>query len=242
MPIPPARSRISHFMVRDGGDYSAGARRPGGFAFADDTVVLPLHLGTHIDGLCHAWRGQLLYNGVSETEIRSTGAARLGVEKLSPIVSRGVLLDFVAIKGAPLQDGETITREMLATACERAEATISPGDVVLLRTGWLESRSPTNRANFDTEPGLGVEAALLLAEAGAAVVGADNFAIEAMPFPEGTIFPVHQRLIRDYGIPLLEGLTLVSLAEAGATKFLFMAAALPIVGATGSPLTPVAVL
>ncbi len=242
MAIPPARPRLSHFMARDGGDYAAGARRAGEFAYADDSVLLPLHLGTHIDGLCHAWCGRLLYNGVSETEIRSTGAARLGIEKMPPIVSRGVLLDFVALAGAPMQDGQTITPEMLRLACERAGATIGRGDVVLLRTGWLESRSPTNKADFDREPGLGVEAALVLAEAGASVVGADNYAVEALPFPPGTVFPVHQRLIRDYGIALLEGLVLAPLAEAGATKFLFMAAPLPIVGGTGSPLTPVAVL
>jgi kynurenine formamidase len=118
----------------------------------------------------------------------------------------------------------------------------SRGDVVLLRTGWLESRSPANKADFDREPGLGVEAALVLAEAGVSVVGADNYAVEVLPFPERQVFPVHQRLIRDYGVPLLEGLVLAPLAEAGATQFLFMAAPLPIVGGTGSPLTPLAVL
>jgi kynurenine formamidase len=242
MDIPPARPRLNHFMARDGGDYGAGARRAGGFAFADDSVLLPLHLGTHIDGLCHAWCGQLLYNGVPETEVRSTGAARLGIEKMPPIVSRGVLLDFVAATGAPMRDGEVVTLQLLTRACERAGVTISKGDVVLLRTGWLESRSPSNKADFNREPGLGVDAALMLAEAGASVVGADNYAVEALPFPEGEVFPVHQRLIRDYGVPLLEGLVLAPLAEAGATKFLFMAAPLPIVGGTGSPLTPLAVL
>jgi len=49
-------------------------------------------------------------------------------------------------------------------------------------------------------------------------------------------------VIRDFGIPLLEGLMLESLAGTGRTEFLFVAAALPIVGATGSPLTPLAVL
>jgi len=63
-----------------------------------------------------------------------------------------------------------------------------------------------------------------------------------MPFPPGTVFPVHQRLIRDYGIPLLEGLVLRELAQAGATEFLFVASPLPIAGATGSPVAPVAVL
>lgn len=242
MLIPPHRPRATHFMGRDGGDYAAGARRAGGFAFADDSLILPLHLGTHIDGLCHAWCGHTLYNGVPETVVRSTGASRLGVDKYPPIVTRGVLLDFVAIRGAPLADGESIGRELLLEACERAGATLGRGDAVLLRTGWHEAHEASGKADFNTEPGLDVEAAVVLAEADVALVGADNYAVEAMPFPEGTVFPVHQRLIRDYGIPLLEGLVLKPLAESGATTFLFMAAALPIVGATGSPLTPVAVL
>ena len=45
-PVPRHRAGIQHFMGRDGGDYAAGARRPGGFQFAEDTVVLPLHFGT----------------------------------------------------------------------------------------------------------------------------------------------------------------------------------------------------
>jgi kynurenine formamidase len=229
-------------MGRDGGDYAAGRRRPGGFQFADDTVLLPLHTGTHIDALCHAWCGRLMYNGVSESEVGSFGATKLGVEQIPPIVSRGLLLDFVALAGRPLNDGETIEVGMLRAALERAEATIEKGDVVLLRTGWLESRSATNPPDFDSEPGIGVEAALELAEAGASILGADNYGVETLPFPEGTVFPVHQRLIRDYGIPLLEGLVLAPLAAAGGKTFLFSAAPLTIVGATGSPLTPTAVL
>lgn len=63
-----------------------------------------------------------------------------------------------------------------------------------------------------------------------------------MPFPAGAVFPVHQRLIRDYGMPLLEGLVLKPLAEAASNAFLFMAAPLSIEGGTASPLTPVAIL
>ena len=75
-----------------------------------------------------------------------------------------------------------------------------------------------------------------------ALIGADNYAIEVMPFPDGAVFPVHQRLIRDYGIPLLEGLVLQPLAEAASKAFLFMAAPLCIEGGTASPLTPLAIL
>lgn len=242
MPMPPHRQQLAHLMARDGGDYAAGAKRPDAFQFAEDMVLLPLHAGTHIDCLCHVWYADHLYNGFSGNTVRSTGAKHLGAEKLKPIVTRGVLVDLVAVAGRPLNGGESVGRAFVEEACRRAGVTVRPGDAVLLRTGWHEAHMHAGRADFNTEPGLDVEAALFLADAGASLVGADNYAIEVLPFPEGTVFPVHKRLIRDYGVLLLEGLVLKPLAEAGATEFLFIAAALPIVGATASPLTPVAVL
>jgi kynurenine formamidase len=242
-PVPQHRAPLMHFMGRDGGDYAAGAKRPGGFQFAEDTVVLPLHTGTHMDALCHAWCEDLLYNGFPDATLRSTtGAQRLGVEKLPPLVTRGILLD-LALDG-PLPDGTAIGPAALEAACTRAGVMPEPGDAVLLRTGWLEAQAgkPKRLISFDTEPGLDVDGAVWLAQAGIALVGADNFAIEVLPFPPGEVFPVHQRLLRDHGVPLLEGMLLQSLAQAGANAFLFMAAALPLTGATGSPLTPVAVL
>ncbi len=241
MPVPGHRPGVSHFMGRDGGDYAAGAKRPGGFQFAEDTLVLPLHLGTHIDALCHAWCDDQLYNGFPGNSVRSTtGALRCGVEKMPPVVTRGVLLDVVRLRGAPAAPGDTIGLEELQRA--GAGVTLRPGDAVLIRTGWLESLPPKRPVDFNREPGIDVAGALWLAESGVALVGADNFAIEVLPFPDGTVFPVHQRLIRDHGVPLLEGMLLRELGEAGATEFLFVATPLPIVGGTGSPVAPVAVL
>lgn len=242
MPVPGSRPGFMHFMSRDGGDYAAGRRRPGGFQFADDTVVMPLHSGTHIDGLCHCWYDDALYNGFSSTEVKSNGSARLGVEKFGPIATRGVLLDFVALHGEPLPDGYAIGPGMLRAALDRAGARLQAGDAALLRTGWQERVEAGGTADFDAEPGLDPDASLVLAEAGVSLVGADNFAVEVLPFAAGTIFPVHQRLIRDYGIALIEGLSLAALAAEGVAEFLFVAAALPIRGATGSPISPVAVL
>ena len=242
-PVPKHRAGVQHFMGRDGGDYAAGARRPGGFQFAEDTLVLPLHIGTHIDALCHAWCDDCLYNGFPGQGTRSTtGALRCGMEKMGPIVTRGVLLDIVRLRGALLAPRPSIGRADLMEAAAAASVEIEPGDAVLIRTGWLESQTNVSDISFDEEPGIDVEAGLWLAERGVAMVGADNFAIEAIPFPTGTVFPVHQRLIRDYGIPLLEGLDLKPLAVHGRDQFLFVAAPLPVVGGTGSPLAPLAVL
>ncbi len=241
-PVPKHRAGVQHFMGRDGGDYAAGGKRPGGFQFAEDTVVMPLHIGTHIDALCHAWCDDQLYNGFPGNSVRSTtGASRCGIDKMPPLVTRGVLLDVVGLRGAPAAPGDTIGCAELQAAAARAEITLQPGDAVLIRTGWLESQT-SHDVDFNAEPGIDVDAALWLAESGVTMVGADNFAIETLPFPQGTVFPVHQRLIRDHGIPLLEGMVLRSLAEAGGTTFLFVVTPLPVTGGTGSPVAPVAVL
>lgn len=242
-PVPKHRAPMIHLMGRDGGDYAAGGRRPGGFQFAEDTMVVPTHFGTHIDALCHAWYDDELYNGFSSNTIRSTtAAAHCGVDKMPPIVSRGVLLDLASLKGGALAPGTTIGKADIQAAVDATGIGFQAGDVVLIRTGWLESVLGNKTIDFDIEPGIDVEAAEFLAESGVAIIGADNFAVEVLPFPAGKVFPVHQRLIRDYGIALMEGAMLKPLAEAGASVFCFVAAPLPIVGGTGSPLTPVAIL
>jgi len=241
-PVPGHRGSMMHFMGRDGGDYAAGGKRPGGFQFAEDTVVMPLQFATHIDALCHAWHDDRLYNGFSSNGTRSTtGAARCGVEKMGAIVARGVLLDVRDDSGNALAAGTAVTRTRLEAAAASAGVSVQRGDVVLIRTGWIETMLSDPRY-YDGEPGIDVAAGRWLAEAGVAVIGCDNYAVEAIPFPSGQIFPVHQLLIRGYGVPLLEGLVLAPLAAAGATEFLFVAAPLPVVGGTGSPLVPVAIL
>ena len=242
-PVPRHRSGLQHFMGRDGGDYAAGARKPGGFQFAEDTVVLPLHIGTHIDALCHAWYDDSLYNGFPGSGTRSTsGATRCGIDKMGPIVGRGVLLDIAAGRGGPLADGEVIGATELERAARLTGVQVEKGDIVLIRTGWAEHQARQDIVSFDSEPGLDLEAGLWLAERDIAVLGADNFAIEVLPFARGTVFPVHQRLIRDFGIPLLEGLLLDGLAASGRSAFMFTASPLPVVGGTGSPISPIAIL
>src|SRR2546429_4258662 len=136
-PVPNHRSPMQHFMDRDGGDYAAGAKRPGGFQFAEDTVVLPLQFATHVDALCHAWTDDKLYNGFPSVGTRSTTrATRCGIEKMGPIVSRGVLLDMVRATGGPLPIGATVSRAMVESAAAHAPAALGP------RQGWLRYTRP----------------------------------------------------------------------------------------------------
>jgi kynurenine formamidase len=242
-PVPRHRAGLQHFMGRDGGDYAAGAKRPGGFSFAEDTVIMPLHIGTHIDALCHAWCDGRMFNNYRETTMRSTsGATRLGAEKLPPAFTRGILLDVVALRGRPLHAGEVVSLADLKACLAGDNQRLEAGDAVLLHTGWLAQQQGNKDIDFNSEPGIDLVAGHWLAQQDVAIIGADNYAVEVLPFAPGTVFPVHQCVIRDFGIPLLEGLQLQRLVETGRREFLFVAAALPIVGATGSPLAPLAVL
>lgn len=240
--VPPHRSRPQRFMNRDAGDYAAGARSPDGFRFAEDTVQFASHTGTHLDALAHAWTGDELYNGHPASSVRSTrGAARCGADKLRPIVTRGLLVDLVAVHGGPLPRNWSISRDELATACRQTGVIPGTGDAVLIRTGWWE-RHHGSPEYHDNEPGLSDDAAAWLAEQDITLVGADNYAVEVQPSPEGTTFPAHLTLLHHYGIPILENLDLTDLAAAAASSFLFIAAPVLLQGSTASPLTPLAVL
>jgi kynurenine formamidase len=240
-PVPGHRHGLVRFMNRDGGDYAAGAGRPGGFQFAEDTVLMPTHVGTHVDALAHVWHDDVLYNGHPQETIRSTtGAQRCGADKLGPIVARGVLLDVA--RDRALEAGEAIGAQALEREAAERDIVLQPGDVVLVRTGWLGRTGSSVTSYFDGEPGIDLSAARWLADAGVAVVGCDNFAVEPLPFSDGVGFPVHQHLICDRGIPLIEGLVLDELAGLADGPFLFIALPLALVGSTASPLNPVAVL
>jgi len=157
------------------------------------------------------------------------------------VIAQTTSQDKAARSGNALAKGTAVTRTSLEVAARQAGVTVQRGDVVLVRTGWIETMLHDPRY-YDGEPGIDVEAARWLADAGVAVIGSDNFAVEHIPFPQGTVFPVHQLVIRNYGIALLEGLMLKELAASGTTEFLFVATPLPFVGGTGSPLVPLAIL
>lgn len=235
------RSGLVHHMLRDGGDYAIGGRLLGRSRFAEDYIGLSTHLGTHIDGLAHLWYDVDLYNGHPEASVRSSGASRCGVDKIGPLIGRGMLLDPVAQLGPrELASGAAIDRDLLIACCEAAGGEPRAGDVVLIRTGWAET---AGEGYFSGEPGLDLSAAAWLAERDVAVVGSDNYAIEVLTEERAVDgFPVHELLIRDCGIPLIENLDLEELAEQRQGPFLFAACPLPLRGATASPLAPVAVL
>ena len=205
-PAPPHRPRPTRLMNRDAGDYALGARTPGGFRFAEDTVQFATHSGTHVDALAHAWSGETLYNGHPQAGTRSTrGATRCGADALTPVLTRGVLVDVAGGRGATLGAREAVGVDDLRRELERTGTSLQAGDAVLVRTGWWETKGAAPDY-FTDEPGIDEAAARWLAEHDVSLVGADNYAVEQQVAEPG--FPVHLALMHEFGVPLLENLVL----------------------------------
>jgi kynurenine formamidase len=239
-PLAAMRQPMQHFMLRDGGDYAAGRPERGGMGWADDSILVACHGTTHLDALAHVWRDGQMWNGFPSSAVTSQGAARCGIEKAGPVVTRGLFLDF-ARSGPGLGPAEAISAARLAGAVTAAGLTPAPGDALLLRTGWLRQWRD-GAADVRSSPGLAADCAGWLREHDIALAGADNIAVEAFPAAGGATLPLHTAAIRDAGSYLLELLDLEELARRRVAEFLLIVAPLNIVGGVGSPVAPVAVL
>jgi kynurenine formamidase len=219
---------------------SVGTPNPGA---ADDIVTLHSHSGTHIDALCHYFYDNHIYNGYRASDhITSQGITRNAIDNVPALVGRGVLLDVAGWQGVDnLQLGEAISAGDL-DKCAAAQGTvIQPGDMVLVRTGWMRIFSE-NRAQYDSgEPGIDASALPWLQAHDIVAIGADNQAVEVLHSIPPDRLPVHEGAIRDLGIYLLENLNLDALAADQVYEFLLVIAPLQLTGGAGSPINPIVI-
>jgi len=239
-PAVPTRPDPQHFMLRTGGDYCCGLPERNGFGFSDDLISLPTHGTTHIDALAHVWRDGRMYNGFEATAVSNNGAARCGIDKLGPIATRALFVDFAHQTGEA-GDG-AIRLEQLRAAVARGGIAPQPGDALVVRTGWMTAFK-AGKAQTLNSAGLHAECADWILEQGFALVAADNVAVEHLPSgdPDCAV-PLHIRLIRDNGVYLAELLDLDELAQMGRAACMLVIAPLRIQGGVGSPINPVAIL
>lgn len=230
--------------------------RPGGLSFGlgasagitDGVLAMGVQSNTHWDALCHVYYRDRVYNGFPADSVTAEGAGRAGIENVrEPLAGRGVLLDVARHLGVDaLEPGHAITGEEL-DACAAAQGVeVREGDMVLVRTGALgRVRGDDWSAFHDSpKPGLHYTTAEWLGEHGVAAVAADNNGVEApSPLP-GVHRPLHMVALRDMGILLGEFWVLDELAadcaRDGAYEFLLIAQPIPIEGAAGSPVNPLA--
>lgn len=213
--------------------------------YFEENVFKTYHMGTHLDGLPHVGIDGRYYNGIHYKDFYTpTGVTKLGIETVRPWVARGVLLNIAAVVGVEmLEEGFVITPEHLEEACRVQEVEVRRGDAVILHTGYGALWMVDNARYNNLEPGIGWAAAHWLTDRRITVVGADTWSVEVLPgeHPDKP-FVVHQHLLAETGTHIVENLKTQELVDSGRSEFLFIMLPLKAKGATGSQVSPVAVL
>jgi kynurenine formamidase len=212
----------------------------------DDLVAMNTQASTQWDGFRHvAHPAHGFYAGVADDDHGMQHWAGRG------IAGRGVLADVArhrAAQGRLLQPDATdlVTPDDLDATLGAQGVELEPGDVLLVRTGWLQwyrSADGATRAALTQDlraPGLaqGEDTARWLWDHHVAAVAADNPALEAWPPPAREDF-THLLLLPLLGIPIGELWDLDALAEDcasdGRYTFLLTSAPLHVRGGVASP-------
>ncbi|GAB4065225.1 cyclase family protein [Ancylobacter sonchi] len=248
---PVGRFNPVHTMLRTGTDAYSGVLDKRGIRSADDLVLLPLQAATHWDGLGHIFYNDYMWNGYDCREVSSFGAAKCGIEKTKEkMVGRGVLLDIARHLGVDwLEDGFAITNDILSACAADQGVEVRKGDYLLVRTGHMEAKWAAG--SWDgypggDAPGLAFETLDWLQEKQVAAVATDTWGVEVRPNETSDANqPWHWICIPIMGLTMGEIFKLDELAkdcaEDATYEFMFVAPALPITGAVGSAINPIAI-
>lgn len=246
MPVLPTHLPGYSYLLHHHHEDEYAPEKAGPRTSASGAIVFMEHTGTHIDALCHQAEDLELYGGVPVDKDVQTprGFARLGVEEIEPIIVPGVLLDVAASKGVEaLEPGYAVTGEDLKVCAGEQGVEVETGNVALVRTG--NGRFWDDPERYLAGPGMEASVSHWLAEKRVVAVGADNMAWDlpdAWDSELGVRLPGHLILLVRHGIYIIENLQLEELAAAKAHRFTFVCVPLKLVGATASPVRPLAIL
>lgn len=249
------RTNPVHTMLDTGTDAAAGIQGfPHGIGGADDVITMPLQCSTQWDGLGHIFDHGMAWNGrPAASTVTSLGDSATGIETVADVIAgRGVLLDVGRALGVDgeLPDGFAITTEHLLSVIDKQgpSSTVGTGDIVVIRTGQLSRcrREGWGEYAGGPAPGLSFTTADWLHDSEIAAIATDTWGFEVRPNEFDVAFqPLHQVAIPNIGLFLGEmwdpDALAVDCAASGIYEFWLTAAPLPITGAVGSPINPIAV-
>ncbi len=241
---PAYGTRFFHLTIAQPGQIDSKGLGPTHTTYNDDMVSGWLGIGSQIDGLGHIGINHVYYNGFRGAEFaQADGLSKLGIEKVPPIVARGVLLNMARFYQTDVVPaGTAFNSAEITQAAEQQGIEIREGDVVLFHTGWLSLAGVDNPRYLSGEPGLGVDGARFLAAKNIVAVGADTWGVEVLPFEAGTgVFQVHQEILTRNGIYNLENMNTAELAADGVDEFMFVLGVAKITGAVQMIINPVAI-
>jgi kynurenine formamidase len=240
--FPP---RTFSITILQPGQVAGGSLGPSKTTYNDDIIAGWVGIGSQLDGLGHIGVDNLYYNCNKASEFAMTdGLRKLGVEKVPAIATRGVLLDMAGYFGTDIvKEGTAFNRAEIEGAMKRQGLkSIDKGDVVLFYTGWTKLIGKDNKRYGSVEPGLGLEGARYLASLEVAMVGADTWGLEVIPFEKDVgVFEVHQVLIPLNGIYILENMNTEEMVKDQAWEFLFTLGPSRITGAVQAIVNPIAI-
>jgi kynurenine formamidase len=236
----PGYMYVLHRRHGDGWIEGTSSGRTG----SSGVIVCMEHSGTHIDALCHQAEDQQLYGGIDANAVAGSRGYTYGsVDAIDPIVAPGVLLDIPRFRGVDeVPAGEAVGATELQACAAAQGVEIQRGDVVLVRTGNGKHWDDAER--FLAGPGIAGDGSRWLAGLGIFAAGADNMAFDVLGLrdPIDGLLPGHLILLVRNGIYIIENLDLEGLATAGHHRFTFVCTPLKFVGATGSPVRPIALV
>ncbi|WP_442928297.1 cyclase family protein [Microbacterium sp. MMO-56] len=250
------RTNPVHTMTDTGTDAERGTQGfPHGIGGADDVIAMPLQCSTQWDGLGHIFDQGFAWNGRRAGDVvTSDGDLVTGIEHAAAaVVSRGVLLDVgrhLSPASGELEDGYAITAADLDGTAAAQGVVVERGDIVLVRTGQYGRTRRDGWGDYagGPAPGLSLTTAGWLHRSEIAAIATDTWGFEVRPneFDVPSFQPLHQVVIPNLGLTIGEMWNLEELGEACRERrrwdFLLAAPPLPITGAVGSPINPVAVL
>ena len=237
---PPRAFKITIVQPGQAGNSGLGPTKT---TYNDDILDTWVGIGSQLDGLGHIGVDHVYYNGNKLLDFADpTGLKKLGVEKVPPMVTRGVLLDMAAYYNTDIiKEGTAFNVKEIEEVAKKQGVEIRQGDVVIFHTGWLSLIGKDDKRYSAGEPGLGVEGAKHLTGKGVVAVGADTWAVEAIPFESKNVFEVHQILLPMNGTYILENMDTAELAKDKAYEFLFVLGQPRFRGGVQSMINPVAI-
>src|SRR5215475_12574090 len=202
---PPRTFKITIVQPGQAGNQGLG---PNQATYNDDIIDTWVGIGSQLDGLGHLGVAHVYYNGNKLADFADPdGLKKLGIEKVPPLVTRGVMLDMAAYyKTDIVKEGTAFNVKEIEEVAKAQGVEIRQGDVVLFHTGWTGLIGKDDKRYSAGEPGVGVEGAKYLVSKGVVAVGADTWAVEAIPFESKDVFPVHQIFLPMSGTYILENI------------------------------------
>lgn len=218
--------------------------RTDGTSGASEVIVTGCHVGTHVDALGHISADGVLHGDVDAAAAQSGGRLEEhGIDAMPPVVARCLIADIPGSLGRAIlpADYGVGTDDIVRALDGRKPAS---GDALLVRTGWAQHfGDPASFTGSATPiPGVTLAAARWMREQRFVVVGGDTMSFEQRPGGFGQSLPVHKELLVHAGINIIEVMNLEQLCADGVQEATLVVAPLRIVGGTGSPVRPLALV